>query len=83
MVNVPAGAQLWFDGKATTTTGSIRQFDSPPLTPGSRYSYEVRARWNENGHEVTQTQQVEVSAGAYVNVQFPERPTKAGTAPNN
>src|SRR6202043_2035796 len=46
-VNVPAGAQLWFDGKATTTAGSVRQFESPPLTPGGRYSYEVRARWNE------------------------------------
>ena len=73
-VNVPAGTQLWFDGKATTTTGSVRLFDSPPLTPGSRYSYEVRARWSENGHEVTQTQQVVVSAGAHVDVKFPVTP---------
>jgi uncharacterized protein (TIGR03000 family) len=70
-VNVPTGTQLWFDGSATTTTGSVRQFDTPSLTPGSRYGYEIRARWNENGQEVTQTQQVEVRAGAHVNVSFP------------
>jgi hypothetical protein len=31
----------------------------------------VQARWNENGHDVTQTQQVTVSAGASVRVDFP------------
>jgi uncharacterized protein (TIGR03000 family) len=70
-VNVPADTQLWFDGTATTTTGSVRQFDTPSLTPGSKFSYEVRARWNDNGHEVTQTQQVEVRSGARINVSFP------------
>jgi len=81
-VHVPAGAQLWFDGKATTAEGSVREFETPPLTPGSRYLYEVRALWNENGQEVTQTQRAEVSAGSHVDVTFPVQPTKAGTAPN-
>jgi uncharacterized protein (TIGR03000 family) len=76
-VKVPADAQLWFEGKATTSTGAVREFESPPLAPGRRYSYEVRARWNENGHEITQTQKVAVTAGARVNVEFPER---SGTA---
>jgi uncharacterized protein (TIGR03000 family) len=79
-VNVPAGAQLSFDGAPTTTTGPVRQFDSPALTPGSRYSYEVQARWNENGQEVTQTQQVAVTAGVRVSVSFPVAPTTAGQA---
>src|SRR5262249_29968432 len=69
-VTVPAGAQVWFDDHPTTTTGSVRRFDSPALKPGSHYSYEVRARWNENGHEVTQTQKVGVAAGAHVDVKF-------------
>ena len=77
---VPAGARLWFDDAATTSTGAIRQFNSPPLTPGTRASYEVRARWTENGHEVTQTQRVEVTAGANVRVNFPVAPETAGRA---
>ena len=73
-VTVPAGAQVWFDNHLTTTTGSVRQFDSPVLTPGGRYGYEVRARWTENGREVTQTQLVAISAGSSVDVAFPQQP---------
>jgi uncharacterized protein (TIGR03000 family) len=77
-VQVPADARVWFDDTATTSMGATRQFTSPPLTPGQRYSYEIRARWNENGKEVTQTQKVEVTAGAQVQVAFPTSPKTAG-----
>ena len=70
-VTLPEDAEIWFNGTAMTTTGSVREFTSPPLTPGKKYTYDVRARWNENGHEVTQTQQVEVTAGGLANVRFP------------
>ena len=73
-MNVPADAQIWVDGAATTSTGSVREFTSPPLKPGSQYHYEVQARWNENGHEVTQTQEVAVRAGANIRVDFPVSP---------
>ena len=69
-VTVPPGAEIWFDDTATTSTGTVRLFHSPPLTPG-KHSYEIRARWNENGREVIQTQRVEVTPGAQVNVSFP------------
>jgi uncharacterized protein (TIGR03000 family) len=77
-VSVPAGALLWINGSATTSTGPFRYFDSPPLTAGSHYSYEVQARWNENGHDVTQTQSVAVTAGVHVSVSFPVPPKTAG-----
>jgi uncharacterized protein (TIGR03000 family) len=70
-VNVPADAQVWVDNTKTTSTGPVRQFESPPVTPGERYTYKIQARWNENGHELTQTQEVKVTAGARVNVNFP------------
>jgi uncharacterized protein (TIGR03000 family) len=73
-VNVPADAEVWFEGTKTTSTGSVREYESPPLTQGNRYTYEIRARWHENGREVNQTQQVEVTAGAHVNVDFPLPP---------
>src|SRR5262249_34540729 len=47
-VRVPANAQLWFEGSPTTSTGPVREFQSPPLRPG-RYTYAIRARWSENG----------------------------------
>jgi uncharacterized protein (TIGR03000 family) len=77
-VNVPADARLWIEGTPTTRTGPVRQFGSPPLAPGGRYSYQVRASWDENGHEVTQAQQVEITAGAHVEVKFPVLPKTAG-----
>jgi uncharacterized protein (TIGR03000 family) len=70
-VNVPPDAKVWFDDTLTTSAGAVRQFDSPPLTPGAWYSYDVKASWNENGHEVTQAQRVDVTAGGHVNVRFP------------
>jgi len=82
-ISVPADAELWAEGIEMTSTGSVREFQSPPLTAGSRYTYELRARWNENGHEVTQTQQVAVAAGAHVSVRFPVQPTKAAPAPSH
>jgi uncharacterized protein (TIGR03000 family) len=79
-VNVPTNARVWFDGVLTTSTGTVREYQSAPVTPGQRYTYQIRARWNENGQERTQTQQVEVTAGAHVNVRFPVPPTAAGSA---
>jgi uncharacterized protein (TIGR03000 family) len=72
-VNVPPDAQLWFNDTLTTVTGMVRQFESPPLAAG-KYSYDVQARWKENGNEVLQRQQVVVTAGAHVNVSFPVSP---------
>jgi uncharacterized protein (TIGR03000 family) len=57
-----ADAQVWLNGKATEQTGKDRLFKSPPITPGQDYSYEVRARWLENGQPVERTQTVTVRA---------------------
>lgn len=69
-VRAPADAQLWFNGTPTTSTGTVRQFDSPPLAAG-KYGYDVQARWHEGGNEVTQTQHVAVVPGARLDVEFP------------
>jgi hypothetical protein len=36
-----------------------------------QYVYGIRARWREDGREVSQTTDVAVSAGETVNVKFP------------
>jgi uncharacterized protein (TIGR03000 family) len=76
-VKLPPNANLSFDGVTTTATGSVREFVSPPLKPG-QYTYAVRARWSENGHDITQTHRVVVSPGAHIKVDFPLQPGPSG-----
>ena len=73
-VNVPEDALVWFDNTPMTSTGSVREFQSPTLRRGTRYAYEVQARWIQKGQQVTQTQRVEVTPGAHMNVNFPIPP---------
>ncbi len=69
-VLVPADAVVLFDGEATSLTGSTRTFISPPLEAGSKYRYEITAKWTANGKPVEKTRKVPVTAGARVTVDF-------------
>jgi uncharacterized protein (TIGR03000 family) len=69
-VRVAAGAELWFDGHATSLTGADRSFTTPALEPRQDYVYEVRAHWDANGKPVDQTRKVTVHAGDRVVVDF-------------
>jgi uncharacterized protein (TIGR03000 family) len=72
-VRVPADAEIWFDGKKTSQTGPVRYFETPPLEPGREYSYEIRARWNENGRQVERTRHVTVHPGDRLALNFVHR----------
>lgn len=63
-------AKVWFDGAATSTTGSERLFHTPDLTAGYTYSYRVRASWIVNGKEQVQEQVIQVAPGRGVVVDF-------------
>jgi uncharacterized protein (TIGR03000 family) len=67
-MHVPSGAQVWFDGVATSRTGADREFVSPPLTPGREYIYHVRVQWAENGKTVERNRDVTVHAGDRINL---------------
>ncbi len=69
-VKVPADAEVWFGQGKTQQTGSLREFVSPPLSPGKEYTYDIKARWMAGGQEVVQTRQVDVGAGAWKTVDF-------------
>jgi uncharacterized protein (TIGR03000 family) len=63
-ITVPsATAEIWFDGKKTTSQGLRRDFVTPELTPGKSFTYEVRAKWTENNQEFDQTKTLTVMAG--------------------
>jgi uncharacterized protein (TIGR03000 family) len=72
VVQVPADAELWFDGARTAQTGPNRTFESPPLPGGKIYHYVVRARWTENGKAVEQIRMVSVQAGQQARLSFSE-----------
>ena len=71
-VFVPADAQVWIGGEATTKTGEERTFASPALTPGKSYTYQIKAVWTENGKPIEKTQKVKVLANETTNVTFGE-----------
>jgi uncharacterized protein (TIGR03000 family) len=69
-VSVPEDAQIWVDGAKTTSVGTVRIFSTPTLKTGHRYTYELRAVWSQDGHQVNQTKRVAVTAGARAAVTF-------------
>src|SRR5438105_15632006 len=69
-VGSPPGAQGWCQRAPTRQTGPPRQCQSPPLTPGKEYAYEIKAQWREGDRDVTQTRQVRLHAGDWVTVVF-------------
>jgi uncharacterized protein (TIGR03000 family) len=82
-LTLPTDATLWAMGQKIPGTGSRREYYSPTLPAGHRYTYDFRARWQENGRTVTQTQSVDVTPGAHVEVHFPVPPTRTHTAPGH
>jgi uncharacterized protein (TIGR03000 family) len=70
-VEVPADAELWFAGTKTMQKGNVRQFVSPPLTPGKDFYYRILARWTDDGRTVEQTRTITVRAGEHLQVDFP------------
>jgi uncharacterized protein (TIGR03000 family) len=72
-VHVPADAQVSFEGTPTRQTGSDRLFLSPPLDPAQTYTYDISARWLQDGKERREERTVSVRAGHTVNVDFGAR----------
>jgi uncharacterized protein (TIGR03000 family) len=79
MAHLPDGAKLWFDGKPTKQQGKVREFESPPLRPGKKYTYNVRMVWFEDGRWVHDTKEVPVSAGD-VSCVFLSKPSAVAAA---
>lgn len=46
-VRLPADAALEINGYKSTSTGSFRRFESPPLPIGKNYTYSLKATWRD------------------------------------
>jgi uncharacterized protein (TIGR03000 family) len=69
-LQVPQDAEVWFDGQKTQSTGPDRLYVTPPLDRSKNYSYEIKARWMENGQPVERTRTVNIQAGTQASESF-------------
>jgi uncharacterized protein (TIGR03000 family) len=63
VAHLPEDARIWFEDAPTQQRGTLRQYFSPPLTPGRAYTYTVRVEWPEEGQWVSQIHSFPVHAG--------------------
>jgi len=74
---VPPDAEVWFQGRKTTQTGTLRRFVTTPMPFGVDYAYEMRVRWTDaNGEAHDQARQVVVQAGRQFILNLQEAPSK-------
>jgi uncharacterized protein (TIGR03000 family) len=69
-VNVPANARIFVNGTSTRSHGAVRRYVSRGLTPGSEYSYEIKAELDLDGETIEETKIVKVRAGDSIQVAF-------------
>lgn len=61
-------AEVWLNGVRMKQTGLNRQYNSPPLKAGETYTYDIRARWSENGKAVERSETIRVQASKRVKI---------------
>jgi uncharacterized protein (TIGR03000 family) len=69
-VHVPANAKVLIDSNPTAQTGTDRVFRTPALADDHPYSYEISARWTQDGTERRETRVVRFLPGQTVEVDF-------------
>src|SRR5690242_17627472 len=69
-LRVPAGALVQFDGARTEQSGITRHFETPPLTPGRSYSYDMSVSWTDGGQTVVRQRRVSFRAGEHITLNF-------------
>ncbi len=79
-LKVPADADIRFNGQKTRSMGAVREYDSPPLSPGYDYTYQLQATWKQGGRTITQSREVSVTRGSRVTVTFPQSSTSPAAA---
>jgi uncharacterized protein (TIGR03000 family) len=76
-LNVPENAEVFIDGAKTSKTGRVREFVSPPVTPGQRYAYKILVRIpGPGGKAVNDERTIYVRANDWFSIDF-TRPAPA------
>jgi uncharacterized protein (TIGR03000 family) len=67
---IDPNAELWFNGVKMQQIGQERNFITPELEPGKKYSYEIRAKWTQSGKQYDKTRTITVQAGEQIGLNF-------------
>jgi len=68
-VNVPANAELWWNGQRTNETGTVRHFPYP--TTGADGVQRFEARWpGPDGKTISQSREIRLNSNTPANVDF-------------
>jgi uncharacterized protein (TIGR03000 family) len=70
VVELPANAKLFIDGKPVKATAGVRTFHTPALEPGRPYYYMVRIERMRDGQPVSETRRIIVHAGQVARADF-------------
>ena len=81
VVTLPEDAKLTIDGSATTSTSSVRTFETPDLKTGKTYSYTLEATFQVDGKAVVVSKKVQIEAGKTTNIDLSQTPA-TGVARN-
>lgn len=73
-LRVPENAEVLVEGRKTASTGTIREFVSPPLEPGKNMIYSVLVRYNEGGKNMEETHTIRVHANDQLDVDCTHQP---------
>ncbi len=70
VVDLPADAKLYVGGRLSKSTLEQRHMETPELTPGKTYTYELRVELVRDGKPITETKKIAVRAGEVVRANF-------------
>ncbi len=70
IVHLPGDAELTVAGVPSKQIGGVRTFDTPPLPPGTRFTYSLKAVWKDKGNVVSRETKAVVLAGKTTKVDF-------------
>jgi uncharacterized protein (TIGR03000 family) len=68
VVKLPAEAELWFNGAATSQSGSYRRFVTPALSGPGPFKYTLRVRWRLGTVELSRVEEIHIQPGATATV---------------
>lgn len=72
---VPEHADVFVNGARTAQTGFIRHFNTPKLTPGYAYNYQVRVHYvNDHADVVDDTRDIQFHANDWFRIDFTRLP---------
>ena len=72
VVRLPAEAELTVSGLESKQKSAVREFDTPPLPPGKKFSYTIKAKWKDGDKDVERETKIVVRAGETTEVNLLE-----------